>query len=82
MGGLIFIHTIYAGLAQLAERVICNLEVNGSSPLSSSTSLAKWRVPGLPWVGSTALVVLSVTTNSWRYVVMSLHIYFDKIVVF
>lgn len=68
---------VYAGLAQLAERVICNLEVKGSSPLSSSTSLAKGLVSGLPWAGSTASVTLSVTTNSCRCVVMSLHIYFD-----
>ena len=32
---------IYAGLAQLVERVICNLEAVGSNPSSSSSQL-RW----------------------------------------
>ena len=43
-----FFNSIFAGVAQLAEQLICNQQVAGSSPITSSTNLQ------LIWTGSRA----------------------------
>lgn len=46
-------------VAQLGERLICNQEVRGSSPLLSTKIVAGGRYGYLPWLITTAIGVVS-----------------------